>query len=189
MIYFREKLLQRLNGASKVVFMGIGEEKLRDDGVGPYIITELLDLNSSRFKFINAYVDPMSRIDEIIEFNPSHLVIIDTCTLNKDPGTVAIIERDDMEEMVPISSHVIPVHIVVDLLMEKIPSLDAFMIGFVPESMNGFDSLTFYKEGELTLDDLNENIDLPLFEFNLTDTVKRAADKIIEIIKEILKSI
>ena len=35
-------LLNRLSGVKSIVFMGIGEEKLSDDGVGPYIISELL---------------------------------------------------------------------------------------------------------------------------------------------------
>ena len=85
-----EKVFDRLKGANKVVFMGIGEEKLSDDGVGPYIISELLKYTNEKFLFINANIDPMSRIDQIVEFNPSHLVILDTCTYNGPPGTVAI---------------------------------------------------------------------------------------------------
>ena len=35
-----------IEDAKKVVFMGIGEEKLSDDGVGPYIISELLSYSN-----------------------------------------------------------------------------------------------------------------------------------------------
>jgi hydrogenase maturation protease len=181
-----EKILEKLKGAQKVVFMGIGEEKLTDDGVGPYIISELLSLNSERFKFINAAVDPMTRMNEIIEYSPSHLVLIDTCTLNAAPGTVAILERGNIKDYVPISSHAIPVFIVVDLIMEKLPNLQAFMIGIVPESLEGFTELHLYKKGDVLLNELNESQDLPFFNLHLTDTVKNAADQIIEIIKEIL---
>ena len=184
-----EKLLGELNGATKVVFIGIGEEKLTDDGVGPYIISKLYQNNGDRFLFLNAGVDPMARIDEVINFNPSHLVLLDTCTLNGPPGMVAILKRDNIAEHVPISSHTIPVHIVIDLLTEKIPDLKSFMIGFVPESLEGFDELRLYKHGELSIDELNENEEIPFFEIQLTKTIQNAADQIIEIVEIIMQKL
>ena len=184
-----EKLLSRLNGASKIVFIGIGEEKMSDDGVGPYIVSELLNYSNERFLFMNANIDPMARIDQIVEFNPSHLVIIDTCTLSGPPGTVAILERENLCDYVPISSHTIPVHIVVDLIVERLPNLSIFMIGIVPESLEGFKELILYKDDEFSIVDKNENEDLPFFDFQLTDTIKQVADNLITLIKEIIKKI
>ncbi|MBY8986009.1 MAG: hydrogenase maturation protease [Candidatus Lokiarchaeota archaeon] len=184
-----ERLISRLEDANKVVFMGIGEEKLSDDGVGPYIISELLTYSSERFLFINAGVTPMSRIDEIIDFKATDLVLLDTCTLNKPPGTVAIIERENIKEFVPISTHTIPLHVVVDLLLEKLPGINVFMIGFVPKSLEGFTELSFYKEDEYSLEERNENQDLPFFAFHLSETIQNVANQIITIIKEILQKI
>lgn len=184
-----KKLLIKLKLAKKIVFIGIGEEKLSDDGVGPYIISELLNYSSDRYLFINAGIDPMSRINDIMQFRPSHLVLIDTCTLNKPPGTVAIIERENIKESVPISSHTIPIHIVVDLLIKNLPDLKLFMIGFVPESLEGFTNLNLYKEDEFSLEERSEREDLPFFDFNLTDTIQKVADQMIDILKEIMKKI
>ncbi|MFX1310303.1 MAG: hydrogenase maturation protease [Promethearchaeota archaeon] len=184
-----KKLLIKLKLAKKIVFIGIGEEKLSDDGVGPYIISELLNYSSDRYLFINAGIDPMSRINDIMQFRPSHLVLIDTCTLNKPPGTVAIIERENIKESVPISSHTIPIHIVVDLLIKNLPNLKLFMIGFVPESLEGFTNLNLYKEDEFSLEERSEREDLPFFDFNLTDTIQKVADQMIDILKEIMKKI
>lgn len=183
---FFNKLLDRLKDANKVAFMGIGEEKLSDDGVGPYIISELLSFSNEKFLFINAGVDPMNRIDEIINFQASNLIILDTCTLKKPPGTIAIIERENIHESVPISTHTIPIHIIIDLLAEQLPNIDVFMIGFVPESLEGFTQLNLYKENEITLDERSENENLPFFDFNLTDTIQTAADKLIQILKKII---
>jgi len=185
---FYETLLNRLNGAKKVVFMGIGEEKLRDDGVGPYIISKLISYSDKRVLFINAGIDPMARIDDVINFEPSHLILLDTCMLNKPPGTVAILERKNICDYVPISTHTIPVHIVIDLIVEKLPNLNVFMIGFVPESLEGFTELKLYKQDELSLDDRSNNIDLPFFEPQLTKTIENEADKLIEIIKKLIKA-
>ncbi len=183
------KLLNRVESASKVVFMGIGEEKLSDDAVGIYIITELLGFSNEKFLFINGGIDPMSRIDDIVDFEASHLVLLDTCTLNKPPGTVAIIERENIKEFVPISSHTIPIHVVIDLLLNKLPTLNVFMIGFVPEILEGFTELKLYREHEYSLEERNENRELPFFDFNLTETIQKAADQIIEIIKEIIEKL
>ncbi len=183
------KLLNKLKFASKVVFMGIGEEKLSDDGVGPYIISKFLNNSNEKFLFINAGITPMSRIDDIVNFQASHLVLLDTCTLNKPPGTVAIIERQNIQDYVPISSHTIPIQIIIDLLLEKIPKLNVFMLGFVPKSLEGFSELNLYKEDEFSLDERNENEDLPFFELNLTEIVQKTADHIIEIIREIMQKV
>lgn len=181
-----KKLLDKLGGATKIVFMGIGEEKLSDDGVGPYIISEFLDNSNGKFLFINAGIDPMGRLDEIVDFQASHLILLDTCTLDKPPGTVAIIERENIHEYVPISSHTIPIHIVIDLLAEKIPDINVFMIGFVPESLEGFTQLKLYKENEFSFEERSEDEDLPFFDFNLTKTIQKAAENIIKILKEII---
>jgi hydrogenase maturation protease len=184
-----QKLLDRFIGVKNLVFMGIGEEKLSDDGLGPYIISELLEYSNEKVLFINAGTDPMARVDDIVNFNPSILIIIDTCTLNKPPGTVAILEREIIKEYVPISTHTIPVHIVIDLIVEKLPELNVFMIGFVPESLEGYNELKLYKQDELTLEERSDNIDLPFFELNLTKTLKTEADKLIEIIKKLINTI
>ncbi len=186
---FQSQLLKRLKDASKLIFTGVGEEKLSDDGVGPYIISELLQYSNEKYLFINAGIDPMSRIDEILEFQPSHMIIIDTCTLSKPPGTVAIIERENIQESVPISSHTIPIHIVIDLIIDKLPDLKVFMIGIVPESLDGFFELSLYKEDEYSIEERSEHEDLPFFKFNLTETIQIVADQIIEIVREIMQKL
>ena len=181
-----ERLRSRINTHTGIVFMGIGEEKLSDDGVGPFIISELLAFSNDTFLFINAGTDPMARMEEVLKFKPSHLILIDTCTLNEDPGTITILEREDIKDLVPISSHTVPIHIVIDLIRDKIPNVDVFMIGIVPKSLEGFTELRQYKQGELSLDDLNENIDFPFFEINLTPEIQEVAHQIIEIIKKLI---
>lgn len=183
---FFEKLQEKFKGADRIVFLGVGEEKMGDDAVGVYIISELLSYSNEKFLFINAGIDPMSRIDQIVEFNPSHLCILDTCTLNREPGTVSIIERENISDLVPISTHTIPIQVVIDLLIENLPKLKVFMIGFVPETLEGFTELSLYKQENYTLEERSENIDLPFFELNLSSTVKNAADNVINMIKKLM---
>ncbi|TXT66690.1 MAG: Hydrogenase 3 maturation protease [Promethearchaeota archaeon] len=183
------KLKKRLQNAERILFLGLGEPKLRDDAVGPHIITKLLAYNDERFLFINAGIDPMARIDQIIEFNPSHIVILDTCTLNREPGTVAILEREHMADLVPISSHTIPIHIILDYIAEKLPNVNFFMLGFVPENIEGISTLQMYGKGKYSIDELNENEDLPFWQINLTETLKTTADAIIDMLKNLINEI
>jgi len=183
-------LLKRISGRKRIVFMGIGEEKLSDDGVGPYIISELLSFSDKeKVLFINAGTDPMARIEDVVNFKPDCLILIDTCTVNEPPGTVTILEREVIKEFVPISTHTIPLHIVIDLIVDKLPNLNVFMLGFSPESLEGFKDLKIYKEDSVSLDERSNNIDLPFFEINLTKTVKIEANKLIEVIKKVVNSI
>ena len=184
-----EKITDQLKNVTKTVFMGLGEEKLSDDGVGPYIISELLSYSNDKIRFINAGIDPMSRIDDVVNFNPSHLVIIDTCTLNDVPGTIAILNRDNICDYVPISTHTIPIHIVIDLIIAQLPKLKIFMIGIVPESLDGFTELKLYKKDEITLEERAQNEDIPFFDFHLSITIKAVADKLIQLIKTIIKGL
>ncbi|MFX0177842.1 MAG: hydrogenase maturation protease [Candidatus Hodarchaeota archaeon] len=185
-------LLRRLKKVNKIVFMGIGEEKLTDDGVGPYIISELLiSFNmknplKEKFLFINAGTDPMVRVEDIVRFKPSHLILLDTCTLNKPPGTIALIERENISEYVSISSHTIPIHIVIDLLLAKVPNIQVIMIGFVPESLEGFKDLKLYQGDKINFEDLGKEIELPFFEINLTEKIQQSALQVIDLIKKLI---
>ncbi|MFX1274414.1 MAG: hydrogenase maturation protease [Promethearchaeota archaeon] len=182
-----EKILDETNGATKVAIVGIGEEKLTDDAVGPYIISKLLQFNDNKFLIINCGIDMMARMDEIIDFKPSHLIIIDTCTYNAPPGTITILKRKDIKEYIPISSHTIPINIVVDLITDKIPSLKTFMIGIVPESLEGFTELELFEGGKYSIDELNENQDLPFFNIKLTKTISIVADNIINVLIKLIE--
>lgn len=184
-----EKLLERLENAKRVVILGTGEVKMTDDGIGVYVATELLDKSDDRVLVINAGIDPMARMDEIIDFKPSHLIIIDTCTLNKEPGTVSIIERENMADLVPISTHTVPIHVIIDLIVEEIPDLDVFMLGIVPKSLDGIYDLDQYKENELTVEEINANKDLPFFSIELTDAIQDTADNLIKIVEKLIQEI
>jgi hypothetical protein len=75
------------------------------------------------------------------------------------------------------------------LLIEKLPDLKVFMIGIVPQSLGGFSDLSLYKEKEYSIEERSKHEDLPFFEFNLTDTIQKVADHVIEIIKEIIQKL
>ncbi len=184
-----EKILNKLTDAKKIIFLGIGEDKLRDDGVGPYIITQLIENTKSNVRYINARITPEERMDDIISFSPTDIVMIDTCTLNKPPGTIAILEKDDIMKYIPISSHTIPIPIFINILENKLSDVKVFMIGIVPKNIELSEPLIPYKEGEISLDDYDLNPDLPYFEFQLSKEVQIAAEFVIKMIINVLNKL
>ncbi len=59
-------------------FLGIGENRMGDDGAGPYITFELsLRLKNPSVKCINGGIVPEERLDEIIAFQPDFILIIE----------------------------------------------------------------------------------------------------------------
>jgi len=184
-----EKILNKLKDAEKIIFLGIGEDKLRDDGVGPFIITQLIKNVKPNVKYINARTVPEERMNEIIDFSPTDIVLVDTCTLNKSPGTVAILEKDDIQKYVSISSHTIPISIFINILKEKLNKPNVFMIGIVPKIITLSEPLIPYKEGEISLDDYDLIPDLPYFKFQLSKEVHMAAEFVIKMIINILNKL
>lgn len=183
-----QRLTERVKGASKIVVVGIGEDKLRDDGVGPFIITQLKKNNKEFVKIINGRTTPDERMSDIIDFNPSHVILIDTCTLNKPSGTIAILEDENILNYISISSHTLPIPVFISILEEKIKGVCVFLIGIVPKVIDLSDPLVPYKEEEITLDDYDDNPDLPYFEFQLSKEVKNAANIVIETLNKVLST-
>lgn len=184
-----EKILNKLKDAKKIIFLGIGEDKLRDDGVGPFIITQLIENTKSNVKYINARTTPEERMDDIISFSPTDIILIDTCALNKPPGTVAILENEDILKYVPISSHTIPIPVFINILENKLSDIKIFMIGIVPKSIDLSEPLIPYREGDISLDDYDLNPDLPYFKFQLSKEVQTAAEFVIKIIINVLNKL
>ena len=82
-----EKLLSRLNGATKIVFIGIGEEKMSDDGVGPYIVTDLDTQNLDIELFVNSRRRQHSSTSNLI-FNTGFLVSFISRVMTLMPGDI-----------------------------------------------------------------------------------------------------
>jgi hypothetical protein len=63
------------------------------------------------------------------------------------------------------------------------------MLGIVPKSLEGIYDLNQYKEEELSVEEINQNKDLPFFSIELTDTIQETADNLIILIGKLLKKI
>ena len=154
-----------LKGASSLVVLGIGKG---DDGLGPYIIEELslkrekliessdissiFDLNE--LFLINGGSVPENFTSKIKSLDPSHIILIDASLMNKEPGDIEIVDKENISN-VSISTHSMSLAYLIKFLELEKP-YEILFIGIEPESM------------ELS--------------FELSDTVKKSSDKLIDIL-------
>ena len=152
--------------------MGIGNELKYDDGVGPFIISELNKLNlNDNILLINAQTVPENFTGKIRMENPTHVILIDACLMGLNPGDYRIVDENDFAN-IGISTHSMSLSYFVKFINQD----NVLFIGIEPELMELID--------HDSLGSLDEN--LMNFHGELTENVLESAEEIIEIFGELL---
>ena len=115
---FRKELKNWLSNANKVVLAGIGNEIRSDDFVGVKIIRDLQGKVSDRVHLIECETVPESFMDEIVELNPSHVLIIDAAFLGLDPGAVQLYDAERVDSFPAITTHMLPIRVFCDYITQ-----------------------------------------------------------------------
>jgi hydrogenase 3 maturation protease len=105
-----------LSNAQKVVIAGIGNPLRKDDFVGVEIVRNLQNKVSQSVYLIECETVPESFIEQITEFKPTHILIIDAALLNLKSGSSKLVEPGQMAEQTPISTHALPLRIFCEYL-------------------------------------------------------------------------
>lgn len=158
---FKSKLGNFLDGCEKLIILGVGNELKCDDGVGPYIINKLKDENiedKKKLLFIDAKTVPENFTGKIRKEKPTHLIIVDACLMDEEPGTMKIVNKYDFAS-IGISTHSMSLSFFVRYL-ERDTEFRIIFVGIEPESMDYAD--------------------------NPTAKVAKAADEFVNILKEII---
>ena len=123
------KLRNRLQG--KVSIVGIGNRLRGDDGVGPEIIKRLKSILPTLLLF-DVGETPENYLEKIAREKPNTIVLIDAVELGASPGTIKIIEGDDIRNE-SFSTHNVSLKVVVNYL-QKESSGDVFLLGIQPKT-------------------------------------------------------
>jgi hydrogenase 3 maturation protease len=133
-------LSNRLQKASSVALLCVGAELRGDDGVGMRVgrILEAEAAGNPRLGVHFGSSAPENCTGPIRAQAPSHLVIVDAAHLGAEPGTMTLLERDDISG-VSFCTHALPLNVIVDFIVSSNPGLvDVLIIGVQPSEM-GFD--------------------------------------------------
>ncbi|TFG18678.1 MAG: hypothetical protein EU530_08515 [Promethearchaeota archaeon] len=185
-----------LKSNKRILFLGIGENRMGDDGFGPYVSHRLLQQiqNHSlhyKTKIINGKTNYVDRKLEIIKFNPDILFILDTCqpndkTVVRSPGDLLIGKEEELVNWLPLSSHVLPIPVFIRDLKNQLPNLNSQLIGVIPVSTEHTEEVLQYRPDIYTLDDYEKDPDLPFYEFNLSPKIQKIADDLVNYLLDIL---
>ncbi len=176
----------------KVVVFGIGDVKMRDDGVGPYVTSSLHELlpTSPVVKLVNGGTVPEMYREEIVVFHPAHVLIVDAAEMYAEPGTIKIVEQEKMRGFLPISSHSLPMPLVIDWIKTELPGVDVFLLAIQPESIAVVDEdLELAGDGNEFFDMVEEDPLKPFFRFTFTPKVYAAVKRVVQDLAKLLRTL
>jgi len=105
-----------LHGARKVVVAGIGNAIRMDDFVGVKIVQGLCGKVSDKVYLIECETVPESYIQQIVDFGPTHVLLIDAAILGLEPGEARLVLPELLVDLPAFSTHMLPLRIFCDCL-------------------------------------------------------------------------
>ena len=133
---FDNQLNEFLKDCEKLIILGVGNELKSDDGIGPFIISRLKkeNIENDNLLLIDAQTVPENFTGKIRKENPTHLIIVDACLMNSDPGDMKIVDKDDFAS-IGISTHSMSLSFFVKYL-EQDSDINIIFVGIEPKTMD-----------------------------------------------------
>jgi hydrogenase 3 maturation protease len=107
----QKELTKWLSSAKRVVVAGIGNPIRMDDFIGVKIVHDLRAKVSEKIYLIECETVPENFTQQIIDFNPSHILLIDAALLGLEPGNSRFIEPERLAVFPAFSTHALPLRI------------------------------------------------------------------------------
>ena len=133
---FESQLNNFLSDCEKLIVLGVGNELKSDDGIGPFIIKKLKQENieNKNLLFIDGKTVPENFTGKIRKEKPTHLIIVDACLMDLQPGEMQIVNKYEFAN-IGISTHSMSLSFFVRYL-EKDTDFGIIFVGIEPETMD-----------------------------------------------------
>lgn len=118
--------------AGAVFVVGVGNEISADDGAGPLVAGMLSEARAS-MEVIDAGTMPENFVSRIAAERPSHVIFVDAAAMPGEPGEVAVVRRERMDDAIATTHH-IPLRRVVERL-EGMCGCETLVIGIIPSTV------------------------------------------------------
>lgn len=136
-----KELEEWFSNAKRVVVAGIGNPIRTDDFIGVVIAQGLRGKVSKTVYLIECETVPESFTQEIIDFNPTHVLLVDAALLGLEPGNFRLIEPEQLMAYPAFSTHVLPLRIFCDHIKEATKAKIALLV-IQPENVDFGEGLT-----------------------------------------------
>ena len=127
-VEIKSVLKEWFSGAERVVVAGIGNPFRRDDFVGVEIVRHLKNRVSEHVFLIEAETVPESFMQQITDFKPTHILLIDAAIINQEAGTPQLVDTKQLLRKTSISTHTLPLRIFCDYLTETTGAKIALLV-------------------------------------------------------------
>lgn len=129
-------LTKSLKGARRVAVLGVGSEFKGDDAAGGLVAAKLVAARKSK-RAVPSHVffgetAPENLTGAIKAYKPTHLVIVDCADTGAKPGTIDLIPVENAGG-ISFATHMLPMKIMVDYMLESMPGLRVVIIGIQPK--------------------------------------------------------
>ncbi len=101
----------KLQSAQSVALVMVGSDLRADDAAALLVAEELKALSGAGkvpARIFLGHTAPENITGQIKAYNPTHLVIIDAADMRKKPGSIAVLEADDIALTHSFSTHSLP---------------------------------------------------------------------------------
>jgi hydrogenase 3 maturation protease len=122
------ELREWLRGAEKVVVAGIGNPIRMDDFAGVKIVQDLKGQVSDKVMLIECETVPESFIQQIIDFTPTHILLIDAAILGLPSGASQLMTPNQLKDFPAFSTHMLPLRIFCEYLAETAKAKIALLL-------------------------------------------------------------
>lgn len=149
------ELKKWLSDARKVVVAGIGNPIRTDDFVGVKIVHDLEGKVSEKVYLIECETVPESFIQQIVDFKPSHILLIDAAILNLKPGDARLVKAIQLVDVPAFSTHMLPLRIFCEYLAKMTRARIALLL-IQPKQTDFGEGLT--REIEISAKDITRSL-------------------------------
>jgi hydrogenase 3 maturation protease len=136
-----QELKKWLTNSGRIVIAGIGNPIRKDDFVGTKIVHDLAARVSDRVCLIECETVPESFLQDIVDFNPTHVLLIDAATMGIHPGQSRLITHEKLSDSGTISTHGLPLRVFCEYLAQTAKPKIALLL-IQAESMDFGEGLT-----------------------------------------------
>jgi hydrogenase 3 maturation protease len=136
-----DELEEWFAGAGKVVVAGIGNPIRTDDFVGVKIVQDLTGKVPDRVQLIECETVPESFLEPMIEFNPTHVLLIDAAVMGLKPGAISLIDPERVADVPAVTTHMLPLRIFCEYLTKMTGAKIALLL-VEPENTEFGEGLT-----------------------------------------------
>ncbi len=116
------------------MILGIGNEMRGDDGLGSILAQKLSIIEKKNITVFDGKSVPENFTGVIKRETPSHIIILDAVEMNKEPGHIRFVMKEEIANY-SVSTHAMPLSFLVKYL-ESTTSAEIMLLGIQPENMD-----------------------------------------------------